>query len=153
MACMTWMEAGHRGTDLMLWSSNYCVCVCVSHSVVSDSLWPHGRQPSRLPRPWDSPGKNTGVGCHCLLLVLLHACKTQLKVDPEPSHPHTPGFLPHSPHRALRTPSSTVPHPRCLQGGAGAPAALTLDLTQCLAPSGHSGNSAKWVTHRSSHFE
>ena len=28
---------------------------------------PHRRQPTRLPRPWDSPGKNTGVGCHCLL--------------------------------------------------------------------------------------
>ena len=27
----------------------------------------HRRQPMRLPRPWDSPGKNTGVGCHCLL--------------------------------------------------------------------------------------
>ena len=28
---------------------------------------PHRRQPNRLPHPWDSPGKNTGVGCHCLL--------------------------------------------------------------------------------------
>ena len=28
---------------------------------------PHGQQPTRLPRPWDSPGKNTGVGCHFLL--------------------------------------------------------------------------------------
>ena len=28
---------------------------------------PHRRQPTRLPRPWDSPGKNTGVGCHILL--------------------------------------------------------------------------------------
>ena len=28
---------------------------------------PHRRQPARLPRPWDSPGKNTGVGCHFLL--------------------------------------------------------------------------------------
>ena len=27
----------------------------------------HRRQPTRLPRPWDSPGKNTGVGCHFLL--------------------------------------------------------------------------------------
>ena len=27
----------------------------------------HTRQPTRLPHPWDSPGKNTGVGCHCLL--------------------------------------------------------------------------------------
>ena len=31
-------------------------------------LWrPHSRQPTRLPRPWDSPGKNSGVGCHFLL--------------------------------------------------------------------------------------
>ena len=34
---------------------------------MSDSVRPHGLQPTRLPRPWDSPGKNTGVGCHCLL--------------------------------------------------------------------------------------
>ena len=38
-----------------------------SHSVVSDSSWPHGLQPTRLPCPWDFPGKSTGVGCHCLL--------------------------------------------------------------------------------------
>ena len=31
------------------------------------TLQPHRRQPTRLPRPWDSPGKNTGVGCHFLL--------------------------------------------------------------------------------------
>ena len=34
---------------------------------MSDSLRPHRRQPTRLPRPWDPPGKNTGVGCHFLL--------------------------------------------------------------------------------------
>ena len=33
---------------------------------MSDSVRPHRRQPTRLPRPWDSPGKNTGVGCHFL---------------------------------------------------------------------------------------
>ena len=38
-----------------------------SCSVMSDSLQPHGLQPTRLPRPWDSPGKNTGVGCRFLL--------------------------------------------------------------------------------------
>ena len=38
-----------------------------SHSVVSDSSRPHGVQPTRLLCPWDFPGKNTGVGCHCLL--------------------------------------------------------------------------------------
>ena len=34
---------------------------------MSDSVRPHRRRPTRLPGPWDSPGKNTGVGCHCLL--------------------------------------------------------------------------------------
>ena len=34
---------------------------------MSDSVQPHGRQPTRLPHPWDSPGKNTGVDCHFLL--------------------------------------------------------------------------------------
>ena len=34
---------------------------------MSDSVLPHRQQPTRLPRPWDSPGKNTGVGCQFLL--------------------------------------------------------------------------------------
>ena len=34
---------------------------------MSDSVGPHRQQPTRRPRPWDSPGKNTGVGCHFLL--------------------------------------------------------------------------------------
>ena len=38
-----------------------------SSSVVSDSEQPHGLQPTRFLRPWDSPGKGTGVGCHFLL--------------------------------------------------------------------------------------
>ena len=40
-------------------------------SVMSDSVRPHRRQPTRLHRPWDSPGKNTGVGCHFLLQCML----------------------------------------------------------------------------------
>ena len=36
-------------------------------SVMSDSLWSHGLQPTRLLHPWNFPGKSTGVGCHCLL--------------------------------------------------------------------------------------
>ena len=39
-----------------------------SRSVMSDSSRPHGLQPTRLLRPWDFPGKSTGVGRHCLLL-------------------------------------------------------------------------------------
>ena len=34
---------------------------------MSDSVQPHRQQPTRLCHPWDSPGKNTGVGCHFLL--------------------------------------------------------------------------------------
>ena len=38
-----------------------------SRSVMPNSMLPHGLQPTRLLRPWDSPGKSTGVGCHFLL--------------------------------------------------------------------------------------
>ena len=42
-----------------------CVCcACSATAVVSDSLWLYGLWPTRLLCPWDSPGKNTGVGCH-----------------------------------------------------------------------------------------
>ena len=37
------------------------------HQSCTDSVQPHSWQPARLLRPWDSPGKNTGVGCHFLL--------------------------------------------------------------------------------------
>ena len=42
-------------------------CCCCVASVVSDPVRPHGLKPTRLFRPWDSPDKNTGVGCHFLL--------------------------------------------------------------------------------------
>ena len=46
----------------------YChCCPCQVASVVSNSVRPHRWQPTRLPRPRDSPVKNTGVGCHFLL--------------------------------------------------------------------------------------
>ena len=46
-----------------------CCCCCCRQvaSVVSNSVRPRRRQPTRLLRRWDSPGKNTGVGCHFLL--------------------------------------------------------------------------------------
>ena len=44
-----------------------CRYYCQVTSVVSDSVRPHRQQPTRLPRPWDSPGKNTDVGCRFLL--------------------------------------------------------------------------------------
>ena len=48
------------------WAIDVCCCRQVA-SVVSDSVWPPRWQPTRLRHPWDSPGKNTGVGCHFLL--------------------------------------------------------------------------------------
>ena len=68
------MSFAHFLTGLWLYSwglrvldiSPLSAC-CQVTSLVSDSVRPHGRQPTRLPRPWDSPGKNTGVGCHFLL--------------------------------------------------------------------------------------
>ena len=59
-----------------------------SCSVVSDSQRPHGLQPTRLPRPWDSPGKNTGVGCHFLLQCESEKWKWSRSVMSDPQQPH-----------------------------------------------------------------
>jgi len=45
---------------------------------VSDSVRPHRRQPTRLRRPWDSPGKNTGVGCHFLLQCMKEKSESEV---------------------------------------------------------------------------
>ena len=47
--------------------NTYVCCCCWVASVVSDSVRPHRRQPTRLHHHWDSPGKNTGMGCYFLL--------------------------------------------------------------------------------------
>ena len=71
--------------------TNQRLCACLnftvqfSRSVVSDSLRPHGLQPTRFHHPWDFPGKNTGVGCHFLLQEVF------------PTHRLNPG-LPHGWH-------------------------------------------------------
>ena len=39
---------------------------------------PHRQQPTRLPCPWDSPGKNTGVGCHFLLQCMKVECESEV---------------------------------------------------------------------------
>ena len=54
-------------------------CYYYVASVVSNSVRPHRRQPTGLPRPWDSPGKNTGVGCHFLLQNDHDCIKSALK--------------------------------------------------------------------------
>ena len=59
--------AGGFFTTSATWEVHYNACMCVSHSVVSSSLWLRGLGPPSLLCPWDSPGKNTGVDCHALL--------------------------------------------------------------------------------------
>ena len=59
-----------------------------SCSVVSDSSWPHGLQPTRLPYPWDFPGKSTGVGYHRLLQGAYQwTLNITLCLFPQPTHP------------------------------------------------------------------
>ena len=53
-------------------------CCCQVTSVVSDSVQPHRRQPTRLHRPWDSPGKNTGVGYHFLLQCMKEKSESEV---------------------------------------------------------------------------
>ena len=61
----------------------FCIIIVknVSCSVVSGSSQPHGLWPCRLLCPWNSPGKNTGVGCHSLLQGIF------------PTQGSNPGFL------------------------------------------------------------
>ena len=60
-AVVTWSDWNvHTSLLLLLLLSRFsCVRLCASQT--------HRWQPTRLPHPWDSPGKNTGVGCHFLL--------------------------------------------------------------------------------------
>ena len=65
-----------------------CCCRCQVASVVSDSVRPHRRRPTRLPSPWDSPGKNTGVGCHFLLQRMKVKSESEVAQScPTPSDP------------------------------------------------------------------
>ena len=56
---------------MLTWASQVALLLLLlllsRFSRVSDSVRPHRWKPTSLPWPWDSPGKNTGVGCHCLL--------------------------------------------------------------------------------------
>ena len=55
---------------------------------MSDSVQPQRWQPTRLPRPWDSPGKNTGMGCHFLLQCIKVKSESEVAQScPTPSDP------------------------------------------------------------------
>ena len=70
--------------DLAIWKYVSCQVTVV----VSDSVRPHGRQPTKLPRPWNSPGKDTGVGCHFLLQCMKMKSESEVAQScPTPSDP------------------------------------------------------------------
>ena len=56
---------------------------------MSDSVRPHRQQPTRLPSPWDSPGQNTGVGCH----FLLQCMKVKSESEVAQSYPTLPNIM------------------------------------------------------------
>ena len=66
---------------------------------MSGSVRPHRWQPTRLPRPWDFPGKNTGVGCHFLLQCMKVKSESEVVQScPTPSDPtdcSLPGYSIH----------------------------------------------------------
>ena len=55
---------------------------------MSDSVRPQRWQPTRLPHPWDSPGKNTGVGCHFLLQCMKVKSESEVAQSCPTQRPH-----------------------------------------------------------------
>ena len=65
-----------------------------SRSVMFNSSWPHGLQPTRLLRPWDFPGNSTGVSCHCLLHYLPEFAQIHIHWISDAIQPSHPLLLP-----------------------------------------------------------
>ena len=65
--CLSYLSVQSREGRTSLRLSAVLGTCMLNHSVVSDSLRPHGLQLVRLLRPWNSPSKSTGAGCHFLL--------------------------------------------------------------------------------------
>ena len=70
---------------------------------MSDSVRPHRWQPTRLCHPWDSPGKNTGVGCHFLLQCMKVKSESEVAQScPTPSNPMVCSLPGSSVHRIIQ---------------------------------------------------
>ena len=68
---------------------------------MSNSVQPHRWQPTKLPRPWDSPGKNTGVGCHFLLQCMDVKSESEVTQSCWTVHDPIDGSLPGSSARGI----------------------------------------------------
>ena len=85
--CRLWEEPTRSGADQ--WLSRTTTTATTTKSLQScPTVRPHRRQPTRLPCPQDSPGKNTGVGCHCLLQCMKVKSESEVAQScPTPSDP------------------------------------------------------------------
>ena len=79
---------GEATTVRSLRTTTKCAAAAAESLQSCPTLRPHRRQPTRLPRPWDSPGKNTGVGCHLLLKCM--KVKSESEVAQSSPTLHTP---------------------------------------------------------------
>ena len=74
----------------------YAAAAAAAKSLQScPTLQPHRRQPTRLHRPWDSPGKNTGVGCHFLLQCMQVKSESESEAVSDPMDCSLPGSSSH----------------------------------------------------------
>ena len=108
---------------------------------MSDPLRPHGLQPTRLLCPWDSPGKSTGLGCHCLL----HQCSLVGRNS---------GCLLDSPGGTSLVVQWLGLYASTVDGGGGVTSVCSLiwELVSCTRLSVVKENRITWRTLKNSHF-
>ena len=116
---------------------------------MSDSVRPHRWQPMRLPRPWGSPGKNTGVGCHFLLQCMKVKSESEVAQscptlrDPmncSPPGPPSMGF-------SRQEYWSGVPLPSPIPKSSGSQILVSIRLSESLilySPRPHSQKASFW---------
>ena len=104
---------------------------------MSDPVRPHRRQPTRLPHPWDSPGKNTGVGCHFLPMNESEKWKWSLSVMSDSRDPMDCSLLGSSLHgifqaRVLEWGAMLLSHEPWAMSHEGSPRILEWVAYPCL---------------------
>ena len=115
---------------------------------MSDSVQPHRQQPTRLPHPWDSPGKNTGVGCHFLRQRMKGKSESEVAQScPTPSNPmdcSLPGFSVHGIFQARVLEWVAISFSKGIVLTQGSNSGL-LHCRQTLCPLSHQGSSSYGV--------